>query len=494
MSNIPISQIVQINPRVVGAGGEQGALDGLLLTKNDALPADAPFTFYAAADVAEFFGYESPEYAAAQVYFAGIVGGGKQPGALFFARYVEDAMPATVFGAGLQLTLAQLQALSGTLIVETSTTSTSSTIDMAASTSFADAATRMEAAFAAPDFTIRWDAVRARFVIETTSLGLSATIGAVTGTLATVLGLSDAAGAYVQQTGAPADTPSSAMDRIVGGTTNWFSFSHAWEAQVAERLLFAEWNSAQNSAYTYVGYGLEPDALTPDSSGSFGAVVRDTPYRGTLPVYGELTEAAATMAWAAAVNFDVVEGRATLAFRQPVAALTPRVKKLSHANALLSNGFTYYGQYAAAAETYTVFYNGAVGGEYLWADTYLNQSWLRRSLQQALFETLLAYNSLPYNAEGYAAVYQGAQGVVAQAVAAGVVRPGVTLSASQQAQINAQAGKPVAGEVQNQGWHMQVADPLNTATRAQRGSPVVNFWYSDGGSIQKLVVSSTTVL
>ncbi|NEL27337.1 MAG: DUF3383 domain-containing protein, partial [Xanthomonas perforans] len=76
----------------------------------------------------------------------------------------------------------------------------------------------------------------------------------------------------------------------------------------------------------------------------------------------------------------------------------------------------------------------------------------------------------------------------------GVIRAGVTLSASQQAQINTQAGQTIADIVSTLGWYLQVRDPLTTSVRTERGSPVVNFWYSDGGSIQRISVSSTTVL
>jgi hypothetical protein len=141
-----------------------------------------------------------------------------------------------------------------------------------------------------------------------------------------------------------------------------------------------------------------------------------------------------------------------------------------------------------------VLYNGSIGGQYEWADTALGAIALRRNLRQALFETLLAYRSLPYNNDGYNAIYQGAQDVITQFLQAGVIRAGVTLSPSQQAQINSQAGFTIAGEVSDKGWYLQVTDPTTTTVRTERGSPTVNFWYCDGGSIQKIVVSATTVL
>ena len=494
MSNIPISQIVQINPRVIGAGSAQGALDGLLVTKSEGVPVGQLVTFYTADDVADFFGAASDEHAAAQVYFAGIVGGGQQPASLSFARYADADVGAAVFGAEVGLTLSQLQALSGTLTVTTSAPFTSSSINLSEATSFASAASLMQAAFTSPDFAITYDPQRDRFVLTTTATGPAAEMSAVTGTLADAVGLSTSSGAFVQATGATADTADTAMSRAAAISGNWGAFTHAWDATLADRTAFAAWTSAQSFQFIYVGWDDDAADLTANNSVTFGALVQATPYQGTVPVYGGLADAMIVLAWAASTNYQMTEGRNTLAFRAPVASVPAKVSNLADAEALLSNGYTYLGTYASAANTYVVLYNGAIGGQFLWADTYLNQVWLRRALQQALFETLLAYKSLPYNADGYNAIYQGAQDTIGQAVANGVIRAGITLSASQRAQINTQAGFDIAGQVADLGWYLQVADPLTTTVRTERGSPIVNFWYCDGGSIQKIVVSSTTVL
>lgn len=494
MNTIPISQIVEVNPRVVGAGGAQGSLDGLLLTTNAGVPTGELLVFSTAAEVGTYFGPTSDEYLAAQVYFGGIIGGGQQPGSLTFARYADAALPATVYGVNPGLTLTQLKALTGTLILTTAAPHTSSSINLSAATSFADAAAIMQAAFTTPDFDITYDAQRGRFVVTTDATGNAATVSAVTGTLATGVGLSAAAGASLQSPGLAEDTPSSGMDRVRDMSGNWGVFSTVWEPDIIDRTGFAVWNSAQDFQFIYAAWDTDVSGLANDNPISFGNLVMATPYQGTLPVYGDLLKAAGVLAWAASTNYLMTEGRNTLAFRQLVTGEPADVSNLADANALLSNGYTYYGAYASAANNYALYYNGAIGGQFLWADTFLNQIWLRRTLQQALFETLLAYKSLPYNAEGYAAVYQGCMDTVSQAVANGVIRSGVTLSPSQQAQINTQAGVAIAEQVSSLGWYLQVTDPLSTTVRSERGSPVVNFWYCDGGSIQKIVVSSTTIL
>lgn len=491
--NIPISQIVTVNPNVIGAGGAQTSLDGMLITQSTAVPTGQLAVFYREQDVAEFFGASSDEYAAAQVYFAGILGGGQQPGSLSFGRLSLTDTPAMVYGAPLGLTLSQLQALSGTLTVTTATTKTSSPINLSAATSFANAATLMTAGFTTPDFTIGWDTVRERFVLATTATGDGTTVSAITGTLATDVGLSTAAGAFAQN-GVDADTADTAMTRVANLSGNWGMFSTIWAADEDDRLAFAAWTSAQDFQFIYAPWDTDAADLTPNNAASFGAIVHSTPYQGTVPVYGGLADAALALGWAASTNFDITEGRSALAFRQPVAAVPAKVNTLADANALLSNGYTYLGDYASTANTYSILYNGSISGQFEWADTYLGQVWLRRTLQQALFETLLAYRTLPYNADGYNALYQGAQATIQQAVQNGVIRAGVTLSPSQQAEVNRSAGIPIADQVSSLGWYLQVNDPLSPTVRTERGSPTVNFWYCDGGSIQKVVVSATTIL
>jgi hypothetical protein len=494
--NIPISQVVQVNPAVIGAGGGQSSLDGLLLTQNAGVAPGQPIIFYTATDVANFFGPGTDEAVAASTYFAGILNGGQQPYSLTFARYAQAAVGAGVYGAPLSLTLAQLQALSGTLTVTTAGgTKTSSTINLATATSFANAATLMTSAFTSPDFAITYDAQRRRFVLTTTATGAAVTSSVITGTLAAPVGLAASSGAYQQAAGVAADTASTAMTRTVAQYSNWGVFSTVWAATIADRTALAAWTSSDgNFQFAYVAWDLEAASTVANNAASFGAIVNSTPYQGVIPVYGGLQIAAGVLAWAASTSYEVEDGRTTLAFRQVTAGPAPSVTDLATANALLSNGYTYLGAYANSVNNYSVFYNGSLSGQFEWADTYLGQIWLRRTLQQALFETLLAYNSLPYNADGYNAVYQGAMDTVAQAVTAGVVRQGVTLSASQKAQINSQAGTNIDQEVSAVGWYLQVRDPISTSVRTDRGSPSIKFWYCDGGSIQQIVVTSTTVL
>lgn len=494
---IPISQVVQILPGVIAGGGQASRLSGLVVTEDESIPAGQVKSFFTKEDVSSWFGPSAPETTMANMYFPGIVNAGQLPFVMKFAHKATADEPAAVFGAQLAgMTLAQLQALTaGTLIVTTAALHTSSSINLATATSFANAATLMLAAFTAPDFTISYDAVRARFLVETIATGASAAISAVTGTLADGVKLSATAGAYVQATGTALDTPATVMARVIARDTDWGTFSTAYAADIDERTAFAAWNSGQAYQYLYWAWDTDAADIVTDNAASFGALAFAQPYQGTVPVYGTFELAAAFMGYAACINFQVPNGRTNLAFRQFNGAPSATVSDLATANALLSNHYTYLGAYANAANEYTVAYNGATSGAFLWVDTYLDQIYLNRELQRAFFEAMMAYNSIPYNQDGYTQLYRAGVDVIDAAVTSGIIRSGVRLSQSQQLQVDTQAGRTVSDVVQTRGWYLLIDDAANFAqVRQNRESPLAYLWYTDGGSIQKLTVRSIAVI
>lgn len=497
MSTIPISQVVQMVPGVIAGGGTPSKLSGMVMSEDASIAPGQILQFFDALDVSNWFGPSAPETVMANMYFPGIVNGGQLPFVLKFASVATAPTSAGVFGAALStLTLSQLQALSGTLIVTTAALHTSSTINLSTATSFTNAASIMTAAFTSSDFAITYDTVRHRFLLQTTATGPTVTCSAVTGTLADGVGLSAASGAYLQASGIAADTPASAMNRVVAQDTNWGTFSTSYAATISDRLAYAAWNSGENFQYLYFGWDQDSASIIANNSASFGAQVAAVPYQGTAPIYGTFQLAGAFMGYAASINFSIPNGRTDLAFRQFVAGPSATVSDLGTANALLSNGYTYLGAYANAANTYTIAYAGKVSGSFLWSDTYLDQIYLNRELQRAFFEALLAYRSVPYNQDGYTQLYRAGVDVANAAVTSGIIRAGVTLSQSQALQINTQAGgRDIASSVQTRGWYLLIGDPANVAqARQQRTSPTALFWYTDGGSVQQLTVNSVAVI
>ena len=71
MSTIPFSQVVNVVPSVLSAGGIAVDLNGLMLTQNAYAPAGTILQFASAANVATYFGSTSTAASLASIYFNG---------------------------------------------------------------------------------------------------------------------------------------------------------------------------------------------------------------------------------------------------------------------------------------------------------------------------------------------------------------------------------------------------------------------------------------
>ena len=91
--SIPASNLVNVIPGVLGAGGVPLEFNGMILTNNPVCPAGAPTKFTSYAAVATFFGANSIEAKMAKTYFAGFDNASQVPGALLFAFYETNEPP-----------------------------------------------------------------------------------------------------------------------------------------------------------------------------------------------------------------------------------------------------------------------------------------------------------------------------------------------------------------------------------------------------------------
>jgi hypothetical protein len=204
MATIPASEIVNVNPNVLAAGGSGLDLLGLLLTNSARIPIGTVPSFATAASVGSYFGSSSVEKTMADIYFGGFEGSARKPSAVRMAQYNAAAVAAWVRGATLQsMTLAQLQALNALLSVVIDGVTKSATINLAAATSFSNAALLIQAALA----------------ISGPSSGV--VTGSIAGTLLTVTGVASgslAVGQVLSGTGVTSGTYISALGSGTGGT------------------------------------------------------------------------------------------------------------------------------------------------------------------------------------------------------------------------------------------------------------------------------------
>lgn len=502
MNSIPANQLVSVLPNVLSAGGNPLSLNAIFLTANTAVPINTAPAFATLQDVKDFFGSNSAEAVLAGVYFGGFTGAQRLPSALYFAQYNAAAVAGYLRSASLSgMTLTQLQALSGTLTLAIDGVSTVSlAINLSSATSFSNAAaliqTGVRGGTPTNTATVTYDSIRAAFVITSPTTGASSSIGfAATSALATGLKLTVAANAVLSH-GADAATPAGTMDELVQLTQNWASFATVFEPDTATKILFAAWASGVSLAgqerFVYAAWDSDLGPTTGVDPTSFGAEVAAAAYNGVVPIFDpDGKKAAFFCGMVASIDYTQTQGRITFAYKGQ-AGLTADVTNATVAQNLMGNGYNFYGAYATANQQFLLFQTGSMPGVWEWADSYVNQIWLNAAFQLALMVLLAGIRSAPYNGIGYGAIRTALLDPINAGVNAGVIQQGVTLSASQAQQVNTAAGAKVDGILQSLGWYLQVKDAA-PIVRANRGSPPINFWYTDGGSIQKIDMTSTEV-
>jgi hypothetical protein len=391
------------------------------------------------------------------------------------------------------MTLTQLQALNGTLILTVNGTQyTSGTINLSSATSFSNAASIIQAAFTTPPFTVAFNSTSNAFVLTDSTTGSASTMTYCTGTLATSLKLTQATSAVLSQ-GANIGVPGTFMDSTVALVRNWATFMTAWEASLTEKEAFATWSNANAPRFLYVCQDSDVNAKTANNTVTFGNYLQTNQLVGTLPVFGDYTHAAFACGYAASLDFTRLNGRATLCFKSQ-SGLVASITNATDYAAILSNGYNCYGAFGSAnpANNANWFTPGSVSGTWLWADTYLNQIWMNSALQASMVKLLQAVPSIPYNSQGYGLIYAAAADPINAALNFGAIRKGVTLSAAQVAEIQFALGFDASPAITASGFYLQIA-AADATTRSLRGSPPITLYYQDGESVQKINMASIAV-
>ena len=358
---------------------------------------------------------------------------------------------------------------------------------------------------------VTWDSVSGGFVVISSTTGTSSTISYGSGTIAAPLLLTQATGGILSQ-GAAAAVPASFMAGIIAQTTNFASFQTLFDPDAgsgnAQKQLFAAWVNSTDNRYVYL---VTDTDITPTEStaatSSLGYILGQSNSSGTVPIYqpvgGNNHLAAFIGGYIASINWDATNGRATADYKSQ-AGIVPSVTNQQVASNLIANNYNYYGSVATAGAAWQFFDPGSITGPYKWLDSYIDQIWLNNQCQIALLTLLTTVNSIPYNPAGYAMIRQtltaGAatpvqlppQSPVAAGLNNGIITPNVPLSATQIIQVNQLAGQKIDQTLSQQGWFL-IIQPAPPAIRAARKSPTVILLYMDGGSVQRINLSSLLV-
>lgn len=504
---IPASKFVSSIPSVLSAGGAAPGMNGIFLDNSGdtSIPIGTAQAFANQPAFASWYGATSLQATVATNYFSGYNGASQIPSQLLVFQYNTAAVAAYMRGGSLAaMTLAQLQALSGTIsIVIDGVSHVSANINLAGATSFTTAATLIQTGIQTgtptSTATVTWDALRKAFVITSGTTGTSSSVAFGTdSSLSPSLNFTAATGAVLSP-GAAAQTPAGAMAQIIAQTQNWASFSTLLDPDSGAaggpiKLEFSAWCDGEDGAYAYVGWDTDPTpANSDDDSACYAQQVANAEYDGTIPLWAptELAgaqKAAFIMGTIAAINFGDDDGRVDFMYISQT-GLTPDVTDETTYDNLAANGYNFYCAAATKQQQFNFLAEGTMPGQWQWIDSYIDQLYFNALMQNDLMVYRTTVKWIPYTAAGYGSIRQALQSDITQMGDFGAWVAGASLSGEQIAEINQLAGANVATTVQNQGWYLSIQDPPASVI-AERGSPLIYFIYTDGGSVHTLNVNS----
>jgi len=282
------------------------------------------------------------------------------------------------------------------------------------------------------------------------------------------------------------------MVSVLDKTQNWALFTTSFECDEAQHLAFSSWVNSENYRFGYVAHYDEADAKVQGSTSTLTYKLIETyNYQNVLPVYGDQTYAASALGYAASLDFDRQEGRVPFKYREQ-SGLVANVTSSADCTALKANGYNLYGAYTANDFDTQYWAEGAITGDFKWFDSFCFQIWLNSRLMRNAIDLFKSNRSLPYNTRGDAAIEASFADTIEQGKVFGGIRTGIDLSASQLDEIKNAVGVDVAASIASKGWYLYI--PKATAQqRADRIRPGCSFYYTDGGSVQKITLASIMV-
>lgn len=493
---IPASQIVNVTPRVISAGGNDLEITGLLLTTNPLCIVPGTMAFTSKNAVGSYFGLDSAEYLAAAKYFLGYDNSFRKPRRLRFARLLTEAVAGSLIGGSAQ-TLDVLKTITdGAMTISVDGVEKGITdLDFGSANTQSDIAAALQAKITGT--TVIYNSNLNSFIITSSTTGANSAVSVASGgtgdlTPAHALGLTTDAGA-LESSGSAALTPAENMDSITNLQQNWVSFTTIDAVEDETVIALAEWTNMQNVSYMYCPWTQNLADALPSNKENLPNTLMAANVEGTVLTFGGLEHALLVMSIGACIDWDRVNGLVTYAFKTQT-GLVASVTDETTAENLVALNANYYGRWATRNDDFVQYYQGKmIAGNFGYADAYVGNIWLRNALQVAIMHGLNQTGRVPYVERGYAIIRAWCSDPINRALNNGIIDPGVTLSESQKAELINEIGQDVSSEIFTNGYYLQITDP-GAVVRANRESPVMGLWYTYGGSVHKVELPATAVL
>lgn len=493
---IPASQIVQVNPRIIAAGANNLEFNGLILTKNNNIPTGSVLQFADSDGVNGYFGAQSTEAALAATYFKGYDNSFVKPRKLFFAKVIAEPSPAWLRGVAIPSLDGLKNVTNGTLALSLNGQGvTLVNLDFGNINTFSDAAQIVQEALrvagSGEEFTqaaVEYSSLHEAFIITNGQTGAKSTLSFAAGTASGAMGLTENSGAVLSQ-GSDIVPPFQIMENVIKVTQNFVNFTTAYMPGESDVLGFAEWADSKGVDYLFIYADNDAKLLHPNNKNTMAAKLKEQNLGAVAGVYASPEYAAFLMGVGASIDWNRNQAIVTAAFKAQ-SGLPANVTNATDASNLISQGMNFIGDYATRNDNFIFQYPGQMFGKYAWIDAYWGAVWIKNQIQAACMQGFESAGRVPYNERGYTQVRAWIQDPVNRALNNGVIDSGIVLSEAQKTQVNQEVGRAVAMDIESVGYFLEVKDPGANA-RVGRESPQINFYYTYGGSINRLDIPAT---
>ena len=532
---IPASELVQINPRVLSGGSGALNFNGLFLTNSTQAQTNTLLTFNSATEVAQYFGYDSPQHKAATVYFNGYDNSLTKPSQCYFYRHPNKDAPAFVRAQAAKDEAVLLKDLKAMTSIKFhldlgAFKADLDALDFTRAKALSDIAQIIQDAVNDKGATIAdghaseaWTLAKVEYSSLTKAFQITAGeaapevgFNAIKGSLAEVIGWTEETNAIISR-GMLACTYRETLDNIRAQTGNFVTYTTIEEiTNVDDAQSLAEWannsyNQGDQFLYCFftsdssldatqsaveaskVGYAKVGKAkvINAKSGRDIVALFLDKAYQGVCGVYGGVEYAAFIMGMTASLDWNQPNSVITYAFKSQ-AGLSANVTDIKTARELVDLKLNFVGSYACRNDNFTLSMHGMMFGAHKWIDSYINSTWLNNALQTAILNGFKNSPRVPYNETGYTAIKAWCSDVLTKAKNNGVISSGVTLSDAQRNQLEREANSTeICNNLETNGYHLSIS--ADAMARANRDTPAAQMWYTDAGSVHKLVMPVTTV-
>jgi hypothetical protein len=513
MAAIDIGLYIPVTNTVDNPLNNAKSFAGLGLTINPLIPTTTPILqFKSLADVGDFFGTGSNEYASARKYFASCVTAITFPPYIYFGLLILTARDSSLTGGTItspSATLTALQAIStGALTVVVDGVSYATTgIDLTGATSLSDAANRIQTAIIsahagiASNFNLDYDGVNNQFFSTNTHTGSTSTMGyfsSASGTLATILKTTAATGAVLSQ-GANAMTITENLNALKGEFTDQFGIyfvdNLGSSLDDAKNLELAQWVSDQGDRFWSLVWSNEValESLTDTTSIWYQitqAGIKNSSVFDEV-IYNNSDRVSAAAGIIASVDLTQPNSAITLAWKQQD-GLLPSVTNTHIADILDQKGINYYGKVAFTGSplTQNFFYPGAITGKWVFVDNLVGAVWIAYQCQFEVADVFLSVGQVPIDPDGQGQVRSALHTAMEGSKANGIIVTGLTFDNATSIEIRTTFGIDSI-ELTNNGYAILNTLPAEGLRKLRVSSP----WYvlyTKGSAYQFLPINTRT--